>query len=109
METYDEVLKRIERKEWRAKTELAWYMLTGVGGAEKDEGAALDLLYERVREGDGKAMWMLGICMLFGIGTKKNVEEAERLFKRSQRKNNDVGAFLVRRKIGSGLLRSKGL
>ena len=61
-EEYKEVLSAVERGEESAKTRLAWYKLSGMGGAKVGVDGAVNLLEERVKEKDGEAMWMLGLC-----------------------------------------------
>ncbi len=77
---YETVLSAVERGEDSAKTRLAWYKLCGLGGTKKDVDEAVVLLEERVKAGDGEAMWMLGICKEYGIGTEKDIEGAEKLY-----------------------------
>ena len=66
---YKEVEKAVDSGDNSAKTKLAWYLLSGCGGAEVDKERAVKLLKERVEaDKDGEAMWMLGICNEYGIG-----------------------------------------
>ena len=71
---YKDAMNAVERGENSAKTKVAWYKLSGHGGAEKDENGAVVLLEERVKEGDAEAMWMLGVCNEFGVGTEQNIK-----------------------------------
>ena len=68
---YNDVKSAVETGDDSAKTKLAWLMLSG---DERDEDGAVVLLEERAKERDPEAMWMLGLCCEFGIGTEKNVE-----------------------------------
>ena len=92
---YNEVLKEVESGDNSAKTKLAWLKLSGLGGAEVDEDGAVELLEERVKEGDGDAMWMLGVCYEFGFGVEQDIEQAEILYKVSSEKGNEIGKFFV--------------
>ena len=104
---YRDALSAVEGGDESAKTKVAWYKLSGRGGAEKDEDGAVALLEERVKDGDAEAMWMLGECNEFGIGTEQNIERAEMLYKQSSEKGNNIGAFFVSHRWyerGSGYL-----
>ena len=90
---YDEVMNAVERGDERAKTKLAWLKLSGLGGCEVDEDGAVALLEERVKEGDGEAMWMLGVCNEYGRGTEQDIERAEMLYKQSSERGNEIGSF----------------
>ena len=92
---YNAVLSAIEKGEESAKTELAWYKLSGYEGARKDVDEAVALLEERVKAGDEEAMWMLGLCKEYGIGTEQDVAGAYRLYKQSREAGNELGDFLA--------------
>ena len=119
IEDYKEILATVERGDNSAKTKLAWYKLTGDGGVDVDVNGAVALLEERVAEGDLEAMWMLGVCNEFGIGTEQNIERAEKLYKQSSEGGNEIGKILVANEIewcerepyerGSGYLKVKCL
>ena len=53
------------------------------------------LLEERVKAGDGEAMWMLGLCKEYGIGTKQDIEGAEELYKQLREARNQIGEILA--------------
>ena len=109
---YEDALNAVEGGDESAKTKVAWYKLSGYGGAEKDEDGAVVLLEERVKEGDAEAMWMLGICNEFGIGTEQDIEKAEDLYKQSSEKGNKIGKILMKNKSrerGSGYLKIERL
>ena len=90
---YDEVMNAVERGDESAKTKLAWLKLSGLGGCEVDEDGAVELLEERVKEGDDEAMWMLGVCNEYGRGTEQDIERAEMLYKQSSARGNEIGTF----------------
>ena len=79
----------------RAKTKLAWYMLSGRGGAIVDADGAVLLLEERVKDGDTKAMWILGVCNEYGLGTETSIERAELLYCQSRDKGNTMGGICL--------------
>ncbi len=91
---YKTVLKAVERGDKSAKTKLAWYKLSGVGGCEIDVDGAVALLEKRVKANDAEAMWMLGVCYEFGRGCEQDIEKAELLYCKSRKKNN-VNNILV--------------
>ena len=78
----------------RARTKVAFYKLSGDGGVKINEDLAVVLLEERVRDRDGEAMWMLGLCCEYGRGTERDIERAEKLYEKSSERRNVVGEFL---------------
>ncbi len=109
---YNNVLSAVERGEESAKTKLAWYKLCGLEGAKKDVDEAVALLKERVKAGDGEAMWMLGICKEYGIGTERDIEGAEKLYSESNERGDATGEVLMTKKEygrGSGKMTLSGL
>ena len=82
-----------------SKTHLAWLTLSGYEGIERNEVKAVKMLKERVKDKDSEAMWMLGLCKEFGMGTKQDIKGAETLFEQSREGGNKVGLFL-RSKVG---------
>ena len=111
-EEYKEVLSAVERGEESAKTKLAWYKLSGMGGAKVDVDGAVKLLEERVKEKDGEAMWMLGLCKEYGRGIEQDFEGAEKLYEESKEAGNEIGEILAKKGgygRGSGEMRIYGL
>ena len=113
-EEYKEVAKAVESGDNSAKTKLAWYLLSGCGGAEVDKERAVKLLRERVKEEkDGEGMWMLGMCYEYGMGCEQDLIEAEGLYKECRECENVVGKFLVENREynerGSGVMNVRGL
>ena len=53
------------------------------------------LLEEKVKDGDAVAMWMLGVCCEFGMGTEQNVERAEQLYKCGAEHGNATSKLLT--------------
>ena len=106
---YSEVLKEVESGVNSAKTKLAWLKLSGFGGAKVDEDGAVVLLEERVKDRDGDAMWMLGVCYEFGIGIEQDIERASRLYSESKDGGNEIGENLAKNvrmhEKGSGYLK----
>ena len=91
---YNDVMNDIKGGDESAKTKLAWLKLSGHGGAERDEDGAVKLLEERVPDGDGSAIWMLGVCCEYGMGTEQDIERAEKLYSLSREKGKVIGRFL---------------
>ena len=110
---YKDALDAVERGDESAKTTLAWYMLSGYGGADVDADGAVALLEERVKDRDAEAMWMLGVCCEYGIGTEKDIERAQKLYSESKDGGNAIGKNLLKNgelyEKGSGYLRIKRL
>ena len=108
-EEYKEVEKAVESGDNSAKTKLAWYLLSGCGGAKVDKDEAVVLLEERRKDRDGEAMWMLGICKEYGIGCEQDLKGAERLYEECSDYGNVVGKFLVENgkdnERGSGVMK----
>ena len=102
---YEDVKKAVEGGDESAKTKLAWLKLSRLAGAEKDEDGAVALLEERVKEGDDEAMWMLGVCNEYGIGTEQDIERAEDLYKQSRDRGNEIGKFFA---VSGGYGRGSG-
>ena len=91
-----------------AKTKLAYYKLTGIGGVEIDVDEAVALLKERVEDKDSEAMWMLGLCYEYGMGCEQDLEKAELLYNKSCKRDNVIGIFLAengKEGRGKGILR----
>ena len=108
----NEILRAVERGEESAKTKLAWYKLSWFGGAEDDAIEAVKLLEERVKEKDGEAMWMLGLCKEYGRGIERDIEGAEKLYKESKEAGNENGEILAgkgRKGRGRGKMGIDGL
>ena len=105
---YGDTLKAVEQGDNHAKTKLAWYLLSGFGGAEIDEDKAVVLLEERVKDEDSEAMWMLGVCNEFGLGTEQNENRAEILYQQSFEEGNLIGKRLSHPRE-NGKLRRIGL
>ena len=111
-EEYKGVLSAVERGDGSAKTKLAWYKLSGMGGAKVDVDGAVKLLEERVKEGDGEAMWMLGMCKEYGRGIERDIEGAEKLYEESKEAGNETGEILAekgREGRGSGKMGIRSL
>ena len=101
---YKDTLDAVERGDESAKTKLAWYMLSGSGGADVDAKGAVAILEDRVKKGDGEAVWMLGLCNEFGIGTDKDIERATKLYGQLRYSGNRIGLILLNKQKGRGFL-----
>ena len=94
-EEYKKVSRAVDDGDNKAKTKLAFFLLTGKGGAEIDEDRAVALLEERVEERETDAMWMLGLCYEYGIGCEEDFERAMSLYKQSSDGGNAAGRLLT--------------
>ena len=109
---YKDTLQAVERGDNAAKTKLAWYYLSGYCSAKVDRDEAVALLEERVKDEDAEAMWMLGLCCEYGMGTEQDIEKAETLYKQSSDEENEIGKFLSENRgdgRGNGILRNVSL
>ena len=73
----------------------ARWLLEGSHGMARDADAAVALLEDKVKDGDAEAMWMLGVCCEFGMGTKQDVERAEKLYERGAEQGNATAMLLT--------------
>ena len=96
-DVYKGVVSAVESGDNKAKIKLAWYKLSGRGGAEVDEDGAVALLEERAggEDKDAEAMWMLGMCCEYGMGCEQDLERAESHYKQSDECRSVIGKFLV--------------
>ena len=104
---YREAVNAMENGYVKAKTKVAYYKLTGLGGVEVDEDEAVALLEERAKDGDSEAKWMLGLCYEYGIGIEQDIERVELLYQQSSEGGNAIGEFLLkngRSGRGSGVM-----
>ena len=69
-------------------TTKARRMLEGSHGLARDADAAVALLEEKVKDHDAVAMWMLGVCCEYGMGTEQDVKRAVKLYKRAAELGN---------------------
>ena len=99
---YKEAVRAMDSGDESAKTKVAYFKLSGRGGVEVDADGAVALLEERVKDRDYEAMWMLGLCCEYGIGTEQDIERAVNLYRESYEGGNVVGGFLMNDKGGRG-------
>ena len=76
-------------------TEKARWLLEGSHGVARDAEAAVAVLEAKVKDGDAEAMWMLGVCCEFGMGTEQDVERAEQLYQRGAEQGNTTAKLLT--------------
>ena len=76
-------------------TDKARWMLEGSHGMARDAGAAVVLLEEEAKDGDAEAMWMLGVCCEFGMGTEQDVERAVQLYNSAAEQGNATAKLLT--------------
>ena len=109
---YRGALQAMENGIEEAKTKVAFFKISGRGGAEVDLVKAISLLEERVKGGDGEAMWILGLCCEYGIGMPQDIKQANVLFSHSRDTNNAIGKLLAisgECGRGSGVMRMRSL
>ena len=109
---YRDAVCALKSGDERAKTKVAFFKLSGRGGVEVDADGAVALLEERVEEGDCEAMWMLGLCCEYGVGTEQDIERAEKLCQESCERGSAVGMFLMKNDEsgrGTGVMKVKSL
>jgi len=109
---YIEAVQAMERGDESAKTKVAYYKLSGLGGTEVDADEAVALLEDRAKEEDCEAKWMLGLCCEYGMGIEQDIERAEVLYRESREGGNIVGDFLMKNGSGgrgSGVMKVEGL
>ena len=81
--------------------ERALWMLEGSHGMARDADGAVVLLEDLVNKhrnnNNADAMWMLGVCCEFGIGTEQDVHRAEQLFESAAQQGNTTAMLLADR------------
>ena len=87
-------MNKQEQQEDQTTKEARW-MLEGSHGMARNTKAAVAVLEERVKDGDAEAMWMLGVCCEFGMGTEQDVERAEQLYQRGAEQGNATAKLLI--------------
>ena len=97
---YREAVCAMKNDDERAKTKVAFNKLSGSGGVEVDADGAVALLEERAKDKNCEALWMLGLCCEYGIGTEQDIERAEKLYRKSSEGGNVVGEFLMKNDEG---------
>ena len=88
--------QRQQQTQRKGRANAQW-LLEGSHGMARDANAAVALLEEKVKDGDAKAMWMLGVCCEFGMGTEQDVERAEQLYKRGAWQGNATAKLLTKK------------
>ena len=109
---YREAVNAMEHGDAKAKTKVAFYKLSGLGGVEVDKEGAVVLLEECAKDGDNEAKWMLGLCYEYGMGIEQDIERAALLYQQSSEGGNVVGEFLLENGgggRGSGVMIVRGL
>ena len=86
----------MEKKKTEECVEKVRWMLEGSHGMTRDAGTAVALLEDLViKDRNTEAMWMLGVCCEFGIGTQQDVERAEQLFQNAAQQGNTTAKLLT--------------
>ena len=84
------------------KVSQARMLLGGDSSTPRDEIKAFGLLEQEAEALDSDAMWMLGLCYEFGMGTFKNLERAEELYGRAKQQGSTTAAFLIEQIANNG-------
>jgi len=92
---YEEAVRAMDSGDESAKTKVAFYKLSGRGGAVVDAGGAVALLQAGAKRGDGRAKWMLGLCLQYGLGIEQDVEQAYLLYQQSSEAGVKAGELLL--------------
>ena len=80
----------------KTATEKALWMLEGSHGMARDPHGAVELLQRQVVEHkDAEAMWLLGLCCEYGMGTEKDTQRAEQLYQQAAQQGNKAAQLLV--------------
>ena len=96
---YREAVRAMEKGDQSAKTKVAFYKLSGCGGVEVDTDEAVVLLEERAKDRDGEAMWILGLCCEYGIGTERDIGRSKLLYRQSSECGSVVGSILLKNEM----------
>ena len=91
----------------KTATEKALWMLEGSHGMARDANGAVVVLEERTKHHNAQAMWLLGLCCEYGIGTQQDTQRAEQLFQQAAQRRNKTAKLLVgklKNKKGRGRL-----
>ena len=70
-------------------------MLEGSHGMTRDADAAVAVLEAKVKDRDTEAMWLLGVCCEYGMGTEQDVGRAEHLYQRAADEGNTTAQLLT--------------
>ena len=89
-------------------------MLSGSGGVEVDADSAVALLEELLKDNQLEAMWMLGLCYEYGLGTEQDIDRAKQLYTQIDEEScDDENALLIKsfkkNDCCSGILEIEGL
>ena len=68
-ERYQEVMNAAESDDVEKKKALAWFMITGRGGAKKDPEGGVALLRKIAKQ--SSSGFIVGCCEEFGVGSKQ--------------------------------------
>ena len=61
----------------------------------RDADGAVVVLEERTKHHDAQAMWLLGLCCEYGMGTEQDTQRAEQLFQQAAQQGNRTAKLLV--------------
>ena len=86
-----EVLNAVKKGEDGSRIKLEQLTFSKLGVDEE----MIRRFGEQVEKGDSEAMWKLGLCKEYGLGTKQSVREAESLHEESSDCGNPIGIILA--------------
>jgi len=86
-----DVLDAVKKGEEGSRLKLAGLTFPKLGVNE----AVIKKLEQQAKKGDTEAMWKLGLCKEFEIGTKEDKKEAETLYETSSEGGNPTGVILA--------------
>ena len=61
----------------------------------RDADGAVVVLEERTKDRDAQAMWLLGLCCEYGMGTEQDTQRAEQLFQQAAQQGDETAKLLV--------------
>ena len=62
----------------------------------RDADGAVVVLQQQVDEhNDAQAMWLLGLCCEYGMGTEQDTQRAEQLFQQAAQQGDETAKLLV--------------
>ena len=77
-------------------------MLEGRDGVTRDADRAVVLLEERTKDRDAQAMWLLGLCCEYGMGTEQDTQRAQQLYQQAAQQGNKTAQLLADNLLRNG-------
>ena len=99
---YKKIKKVYDKGESNVVGRIAWYLLSGRGGIEKDVEKAFVLLENKADLCDkGMGWWLLGLCYEFGLGTERDRFKTITCYRHANRSKSEIASFLRKKEFGS--------